>query len=422
MLKNTVFGINRNKGNYLGFFLFYDLMVYVLPSLLLLNSLAIDNFWVAFKVKQDSVFWISLVIIASLFFFFISLKFIANFDNRTFKPSYQKFEIDNLKRPSVFFLIAVVFCLVLIIFSYLVFNVGHSFSLSLISDESISSIRFGITERKETKFIKHLFTFITPLLTAVLASGIFHGKLKNILGLICICFIASWGGSKGPLLTVFIIYAITILSFRQIKIKIKLKTMVSLLFFISALLFVTYRIVLFQYSHLEGQFGLFMNYFSQRVFVAQMIGTYEQFNLLLQDPQYIFHGIPFASSFADFPVFQKDLMLISEDRSDAGSIGIKNTLFIAEAYSMGGVLLLMLSPLWMALVFALNFKLMLYIINRFIFKNYEYAKRVVAISLFSYVTITGGFSDLMFFKITILMILLMTPFILGNWVINLKKK
>jgi hypothetical protein len=309
------------------------------------------------------------------------------------------------------------------VFSWVFYGVGHTFSLSFSEETSISSLRFGISERKETKLIKHLFIFITPLLTAIVASGIQkESKLKNLILIFSILVIASWGGSKGPILSVCIVYVISKLTFKEKRIKINFKNLALIIIFISLLMGFVYRIVLFQYAHMEGKFSIFLDYFYQRVFVAQIIGVYEQFNLFLQNPRYFYHGVPFASSFLDFPVFHKDLMLISEDRSDAASIGIKNTLFIAEAYGMGGSLLLLLSPFWMAFSFAINYKWMVFFTNKYIFKNFEYTKKVMGISIFSYVSIAGGFSDLMFFKITILMTILILPFTILNWIFNLKRK
>ncbi|WP_417365320.1 hypothetical protein [Flavobacterium beibuense] len=410
-LKKTIFGVNIRKGDYLGFFVFYNLIIYIIPSVLLLNSFPISSFWVAFKVKASSVLWISIMIIIVMFCFYWTLYFISKF-----KPKY--YYINSIDGSFVnehgrrFVKLSLVLCLFLISYAWLFNGVGHSFTLSFMDDVSISTLRSEIAENKSVKAIKHLFIFITPLLAAIAGSSLYNNrKIERNLVLLIILFIASWGGSKGPLINVLIIYFITRASFKRMKIKVK--TLIQFFVFIFFIFYITYRVVLFQYPDLVD-FSLFFNYFSQRVFVAQMIGVYEQFNLFIHDVRYTWHGIPFASSFVDYPIFHKDLMLVSEDRYDATTIGIKNTLFIAEAYGMGGLVLLVLSPFWIAISFALNYRCMLYIYNKYIFKNLEFSKRITAISIFSYVSITGGFSDLMFFKITIMMILLIMPFLIVN--------
>lgn len=419
-LKNTVFGISLNKGNYLGFFVFYDLIIYIIPSVLLLNYFPIDNFWVAFKVKQNTIFYISILIIFLMCLYFFMLKRLAIINNKYFiLKSYIPLQSYQEKKIKVFLFLSIIVCIVMILLFWTLLGIGHSFSLSFLNDVSISELRFDIKERKETKFAKHLFIFITPFFTAILGSGIYKKPIVKWVLLIGVLFIASWGGSKGPLLTVFIVYFASYATFNKVKINFKL--VLKVIFLIIILLFLVYRVVLFQYSEMT-EIGLFFNYFSQRVFVAQMIGVYEQFNLLIQDSMYIWHGVPFASSFMEFPVFHKDLMLISEDRVDASAIGIKNTLFIAEAYAMGGLYLLVFSPFWMAFVYSVNYRWMTFVTNKYIFNNLEYTKRIVALSIFSYVSVSGGFSDLMFFKITILMTLLLLPFITLKKFINFKKR
>jgi len=244
-------------------------------------------------------------------------------------------------------------------------------------------------------------------------------KFERYFSIIMVLFIASWGGSKGPILKSFIVYAISYATFNNVKINIGALFKFSI--FTLGLLFIVYKVVLLQYPHLKD-LSAFLDYLSQRVFVAQMIGTYEEFNIKLSSFSYIWHGVPFASSFVDYPVFQKDLMMISEDRIDPNSIGIKNTFFIAEAYAMGGWFLLLLSPIWEAINLSFTYIWMVFIINNLALKNLEYTKMIVAIALFSYISITGGFSDLMFFKIIVLITILIIPFLIVTYFLSKIKK
>jgi len=419
MLRGTVFGVQPNKGDYSGFFILYQILMYIVPSSIFLNLFEISDFWVAFKVEQDSVFVISLLIL----FCMISYYFFIAIFTRLF-PLYCKLNdlpyTSKLKNAVTFNRLSLLACLFLICIAYFIFGIGHSFSTALAGDVSVSGLRHELTERKEARVIKHLFIFIIPLLTAVLASPAYKKlKVEKTISLIVLVFIASWAGSKGPLLIVFIVFLISHATFNQIRLT--FKSILKLVVFIGLILYLVYWVVLVQYAHLDN-ISLFMDYFYQRVFVAQMIGVYEQFNLWLHDYNYIWHGIPFASNFVDYPQYHKDLMLISEGRSDPGSIGIKNTLFIAEAYGMGGWYLLLLSPMITAFNFCLSFVWLTYLLNKVAFHNFEFTKRVVAISLFSYIGVTGGFSDLMLFKVTIMVTILISPFIsLVSLISKLKK-
>ncbi|HHU93949.1 MAG TPA: hypothetical protein GXX62_02520 [Alcaligenaceae bacterium] len=152
-----------------------------------------------------------------------------------------------------------------------------------------------------------------------------------------------------------------------------------------------------------------MDYFYQRVFVAQMIGVYEQFSLDIRNHLYFLHGIPFSSFFFDYPVFQKDLMMMSEDRIDPSSIGIKNTYFVAEAYAMGGWFFILPALFVYSINFSLSYLLILVFLDKFLVCNSPFNKIIVSVFLFSYLGVTGGFSDLMLFKILIMLLGLLSP-------------
>ena len=417
LLKNTIFGINAKSGNYVGFFVFYDLIIYIVPAILLLNIFPIEDFRVAFKVKQETVFWISSLILISLLVFYITLKILSGVNRRYFYLfPYTLSKNTNIQN---FIRITVFISLSLILFAWLLYGVSHAFTTSFISDISISTLRSEIKANSSVKALKHLFIFISPFIVAVIASPIYKkNKVERILLLISILYITSWGGSKGPLLGSFIVYMISYATFNNLRMNVYI--LFKLLIFTILLLFIVYKVVLFQYSDLTD-LTAFLDYFTQRMFVAQTIGVYEEFNLFLNNYSYIWHGVPFASSFIDFPVFHKDLMLISEDRINPSTIGIKNTFFIAEAYGMGGWLLLALSPVWMAINYALTYIWMTFIIDKLAFKNFEYTKRIVGIALFSYISIMGGFSDLMFFKLTIMItIQIITFLIVTNFIKKIK--
>ncbi|WP_298769017.1 hypothetical protein [uncultured Shewanella sp.] len=409
LLKGTVLGIMPNRGGYPGFFIFYQLVMYIVPSSLLLNYYNISSFWVAFKVQQDSVFWISVLVICSILLFYLSIALFTRF-----LPKYFMFsQIENIKNEKdilIFNRLCILVCLSTIFYLWFVLGVSHSFSLAIYSDESLSSLRYSLSGNTETKIAKHLFIFIIPILTCILASPIYNRrKLERLMSFCLIFFIASWGGSKAPLLSVFLIYIISFATFNRLKVSFSL--VIKLVLFVFFILFVMYKVVMIQYGYLEN-ISLFFDYFVQRTFVAQMIGVYEQFNIWLYDVNYIFHGIPFASYFFDYPQYHKDLMMISENRVDPDSIGIKNTFFIAEAFGMGGWALLILSPVITGLNFCLTYVWLVFLLNHFAFNNLEFTKIIVAISLFSYIGVTGGFSDLMLFKITIMITILISPFIL----------
>jgi hypothetical protein len=406
-MSNSVFGISLTRGQYTGFFIFYDFLVFILPSTLLLNFYPIESFWVAFKVKQSVVFYVSVIILSSysllilLLFFFYKLK-----------PSFFIYEEvylvpNDVKVYRRFVFYNLLMSLLLIFFVWLFYGVGHSFSLSIFSNENIGIARMALNDNIITKFSKHFFTILSPILIIIVASPVFKEiKLLRVLSLLSILFLATWGGSKAPVLLLFLIYFATWATFS--KFKISFISFIKVLFFTVILLFIVYHVVLLQYPHMTD-LSVFFDYFFQRVFVAQMIGIYEQFSLNIHDTLYFLHGIPFSSFFIDYPVFHKDLMMISEDRSDPSSIGIKNTYFVAEAYAMGGWYFIIQAVIIFTLNLALSYVLLFKTLNILIANNKAFNKLISSIFLFSYISVTGGFSELMLFKVMFMMYILMFP-------------
>ncbi len=405
-LKNTVFGIDLYQAQYSGFFIFFSFLSYIFISSFALNSSKIETFWVAFKVSQESVFPISVLIIAMYFVFLITLFFVSYVARDSFGRANHA-EVLNPGRYINFVRYSVFFCLLLMVVAWLFYGKGHSFSLAIMENTSVSTLRAEITGGLITKFIKYFYVIVCPLLFSILFTSVFENKkYEKLLLSILVVFISAWGGSKGPVLTLLLIAGVTHMSIYGVRIT--FFTLIKVLFSFLLLLFLTYQIVLLQYSNMVDLVA-FLDYFTQRVFVAQIIGVYEQFNLFLQDDLYLLHGVPFASFFIDYPIFHKDLMMVTEDRVDPSTIGIKNTFFIAEAYGMGGWPLLLVSPIIFGVNFSISFILFFKVLNQFFPHNNYTNKLISSVFIFSYIDITGGFSDLMLFKLPIMLLGLLTP-------------
>ncbi|GEM_PF-6792962 len=405
-LKDSVFGISFQKGHYAGFFVFYTFLVFIAPSAILLNIYPIEHFWVAFKVKQEVVFWVTVVVLLSYMFFIANLWFIKRLFPKRFIFEYP--ELSNADKITYrkFVYCSVFFAISLMVLAWFR-GAEHSFMSSVISGQGVSQSRMELKSSQFTKFLGYFFSILCPLLMAIVASPVFKNQLISRAAMVVSIFIVvTWSGNKGPVLSLLLIYFACILTFSKVRFGVQF--LLKSLLVSALLLFFTYRVVLLQYPQLI-EWHKFLDYFYQRVFVAQMIGVYEQFSLDIRNSMYFLHGVPFASFFVDFPVFQKDLMMISEDRVDPGSIGIKNTFFIAEAYAMGGWLFIIPAIFIFSLNYVVSFVVMVGALNLCLAKNSGFNKLISAIVLFSYVGVTGGFSDLMLFKVTIMILILLFP-------------
>ena len=105
-------------------------------------------------------------------------------------------------------------------------------------------------------------------------------------------------------------------------------------------------------------------------------------------------------------------MMISEDRIDPSNIGIKNTYFIAEAYAMFGSWFIFPSVIIYSINFALGYIILVKLLNRVVTRRLELNKKIVSVFLFTYISVTGGCSELLIMKSIIMIVLLMMPILL----------
>ena len=112
-------------------------------------------------------------------------------------------------------------------------------------------------------------------------------------------------------------------------------------------------------------------------------------------------------------------MLYTEG-SDIDGSGVKNSLFIAEAYAMGGWFFLIVSPVLMAI----GFHIRMLMLN----KTLSYAFSVPVATFFStpllFLTgcLTGDFSSFALHKGTVLLFLIFLPFLIAKNVLGFGNK
>lgn len=414
VFRGTVFEVSLIKGSYPGFFFFYGFLVFIAPAIIVLNLYPIENFWVAFKVEQDDVYWISLLILISYLVMLLVLSLIVKSSRRNFGFNYPTLRKDRAVIYRKFVFRSVVICLVSICLLWFFGDVKHALFYSLMHGESTSIIRSALRNERETRYLGHFFMMLVPLVVPIIASPVFNGKrLQRYFLFVSVLAISSFAGNKGPTATAVLMYGVSFATFNRVKISFSM--VVKLLFLLSVLMILVYYLVGIQYSHIESVSDFWL-YFSQRVFVAQLIGAYEQFSLNIRNFDYVFHSVPFLSFFMDYPIFSKDLLLISEDRIDPFSIGVKNSFFIAESYAIGGWYFILPSIIIFAVNYMISYLIVLFLLNRCLGYNLEFNKFVTAMFIFSYFSVTGSFSDMFLFKLVIMSSLFLLPILLVGWI------
>lgn len=412
LFKNTVFDFSIKRRNYLGFFFIYEYLIYIAPCAILLHVNSIDNFWVAFKVDQSKVTNVTFLVLFSYIYVLFFIYLFQKLHSNSFVVNKNKIKLDlfSIYKYKKFTEALVAFGALLILYVYITTGVSHSFYTSVVDNSSIAITRYDLAEIKGLGYVKNYLIVSSYLATCILASPVYSRfKVSKVLMLILVAVGCTYFGSKGPLLTMILIYFVSYVSYSRTIIE--SKHIIIGFLFVLVFLSIVYRVVLFQYSDLSN-FEDFWNYFYQRVFVAQMIGVYEQFSLNIINFDYIYNSIPFASNFHEVSNFHKDLMMISEDRIDPLSIGIKNSYFLAEAYAIFGVSALFFAPIIYSVNYCISYLLLLKVFNLFVCRNSEFNKYSCSIFLFSYLNITGGFSEVLFLKLIVMVIIMLVPVLL----------
>ncbi len=402
--RNTPCELSLRTRNYSGSFIFIEIFAFVLPAVLIVEGVG-THLFSHFKYNTGSnITFASYLTIYSIALFFITIKFASYFIKLKVNTSIS----DSSNHGWVRFVTwSILFSgLAIVYFLQIFFDVQHGFLEVLLGDaDSIKSVR--MYTRYSAKVPTVLFSFIKfcYLFSAVLAcTKYFDSKItQRIVVLAGGVYLVTLQGSKGPVVYYFILIFISYALFHEYRISLKhlLISVFFLLFSFLTLLFV----IAMQFGDLSAPEVL--DYLFVRVGVGQMIGTYEQFDIDLYNPQYILQSLPFSASFKNWPNYNKDIMLISQNVGDSTYTGVANSLFIAEAHAIGGITLVMLSPIIVGFSYLISLKLFHFVAVKAFLKMSD-SVRVCTLVFTSYAALTGGFTGWPALKIAIMLVVFTT--------------
>ena len=413
-------------------FLFYNL-VFIFPAMFLIPLIGPENIRVLYFVQPESLTLINALIAYSLILFVLVFSFTARlfgsalqYDseaamNEALEPSNQA-RLLTLNRVLMLSVPAI------LIFSEQVLGGRHALIAGLLDGLNAGSIRHENENTPFVSYIKHYFSIISMIMVLVLATPVYRGRhIERLLVILAIVLGVTAHGSKSPLVMLLILYAFLHIENRLVldRAQRNRAAMLRLLLRLSmwgafAITFFVAFIFFFKRDLLHFDFW---DYFWNRAFIGQMAGMYEQFNLYLQDIEYVSHAIPFANFFGETSNFHKDLMLITENRIDPRSIGIKITLFPAEAYAFFGWIGVIVAPAYLALQYCLNYLVISQFFKVFLFRAGELPKRLAAFFFAGYFALTDGLAEMFMFKSLILIMIMLIPVgvvmaIRGTWVLH----
>ena len=420
--RRSVFGVSFKNSHFAGLILVKELMLLVLLGVVLLEFFSVDSFYALHYVESSSVEYISWLILYSVFVFLVTIIFIGKY----LFPSSLRLPIANSPSPAslkrihsfaiyLFFFYGI--CLVLI-FNF--WGHHHAFFSAIFEGASLKQIRMeNKYESNVPSVIISLVSFQSTLVAILAGSPAFRNKIlqRSVLFFSALVFAGS-SGEKAPLLNIIVIFFLSCASFSPKRFG--FGSIFGTFILGAALSILILFAVSIQYPTYNADD--YILYFINRIGVGQISGVYEQFNLFLYDPEYIYHAIPFANFFLEYTPFQKDLMIISEDVKNAASTGVKNSLFLSEAMGIGGWWLAIASPFIVAINYVLSYIVISKLINSMLLHDRYLCSKICPL-LFIYIApLTGGFSEWLFLKLLVIYVIyiLITflPFNIFHWLLR----
>lgn len=405
--KNTPFELSLKTRNYSGSFIFIEIFLYVLPAVLIVEGIGIQHFSHFKNNSGLNVSFTSYFTLYSIALFFITIKFASYFVK--VKANTSKLDPVDHCRVSLFTWSILISGLAIAFSLQLFFDVQHSFLEVLLGDaDSIRSVRMH--NRYIAKVPTVLFSLIKfcYLFSAVLACTKYFDskKIQRILVIVGGMYLAAQQGSKGPVVYYLLLIYVSYALFHEYHFSLK-HLFISVLF-----LFLSFLALLLAMAMQFGDLSTpeVLEYLFVRVGVGQMIGTYEQFDIELYNPQYILQSLPFSASFKNWPNYNKDIMLISQNVGDSSSTGVANSLFIAEAHAIGGITLAILSPIIVGISYLVSLKIFHIVAVKAFLKTPD-SVRVCTLVFTSYAALTGGFTGWPALKIAIMLVVFTTVII-----------
>ena len=341
-LRNTPLEVSFRRGGFAGLFLFREILGLIGTAAVILNIYSPEDFHGFRNTSEQSVFPISLILIYALFVFVI---FVGAALKLLFRGVYARQYASQLSGGAELgesgyqslVKLGLVLALAGLLVNFagvLLYGARHAFLTALISGESLLSVRLSNIYVANMPTVFNSFMSFCATLLVVILGAVSYRKHRMVAWFfaIVVLYLSTFGGGKAPLVNSVIIYFVSYASFAGWKVK--LKTVGTFLVSVCVVFGLVYFAVWVQLGGVT--IGEFSWYIVNRLGVGQMAGVYEQFNLKIQNVNYIWHAVPFAGFFIDYPIFQKDLMMASEYVLDASATGLKNSLFISEAYALVG--------------------------------------------------------------------------------------
>jgi hypothetical protein len=409
-LRGTVYEVSIARRNFGGVLISVELFIFVVLGVFTFELFDLRNF-LTVHVTESSVPQTSIVVLWSIFVLLVFLSLFSRvlFPKYLCVPMTRTAVAPGSDAERALLDSALVILIVLTLIVHLL-GVRHAFIQSMLFGESLLTIR--LTNRYDSGVPTVLMSYYSFLwaLSSILLGYVFSrlsagGRLVRLLMLL---YAVSIWGQKAPI--VIALFLISLAALSQAR-----RVSFTGLFYKGATAFVLVLALLFwlftiQYPHLDPM--LFIEFVVNRLAVGQAQGVYEQFALRLQNPQYLWHSVPFASFFLQYDIYNKDLMMHTLGLNVRFTdIGVMNSLFIGEALAIGGYPLVFFSPVMVAFNYCILSVSLILCLSIVPGVGLESGKRIVQLLVPSIAFFTADIAGLLMFKLNIMTLFFIGPVI-----------
>ncbi|MDN3639984.1 hypothetical protein QWY82_14370 [Simiduia curdlanivorans] len=417
MFKGTIFSLSFKNKTFGGFLLAREIFLFVILGAILFNLMGPDATNMYFFITDESIKRTEIFIFYSLFVFV----FVVGFISKTFLKNF--FMIKKLQggesncKGSQVLLDSVLFTLLFLFCVFYLFGMRHAFIGSIVFGGDLMEYRLHNSYGTVTPTVlMSFYDFLVKLFAiSIGVSSIYFRKFINFIYLAFLIVFSSFMGGKAPVVSALILFSLGFLSVSKLSM-----VRASTYFAFSSLIlsFGLYFVVKIQMPHLDF-FG-FIRFLFLRLGTGQIQGVYEQFSVVIQDINYIWHSVPFANFLMDYPIFNKDLMMATYGASlkDEAATGVMNSFFIGEALAIGGVGLVIFSPFIVAFNYLLVYVMCFFIFDKFFKIQRGRARLYIQLLVPSFVVMTGDIAGYLFFKHMVMILF----FMLGLWCMRVTVK
>jgi len=395
LLKGTLFDISNPHSNPWPLLWYFNLAIVLVP-VVIVSAVGVENAPGLFLAQPGTESTVALVVFTTMIGYIIALAFSL----RLFKLTRKKvaasaLAVEDKRLQEVALLLSIFGLVILAIFYFLGYK--HAFLSALLENRRLLEVRLA---NKYASHVPSQIASILPLVGYLLSTIAGYIGRKNLgksfwyLAL-SILFLSSPGDKAPPIWGVILwilaqgsVLPKRVFSFRTI-VALGLVSLIGLA--------AVYYVTSVQVPNMSRE--VFFKYLLARLGIGQMAGVYETFGLIqtnsMPEGNFYLHMIPGARMFANYTDYQKVLMMITEGY-EYEEMGVKNTLFIAEAWAIGGLPLALFSPIIVGFSTGIGLFVLINVM-RYIVGN-KLAPSLGLLLCLTTHNITGGFANFPLFK------------------------